>query len=79
MVCGYDGCARNLVFHHLHSKRFDLSARSFQLSWKRLMPELKKCIMVCHNCHGEIHAGFDHDVDSLNKSAVALLEAWRPG
>ena len=26
-------------------------------SFKKLKPEIDKCILVCSNCHREIHAG----------------------
>ncbi len=52
MVCGYGTVHRNIVFHHLHDKVISLSQREFQRSWEVLIPEIKKCIMVCHNCHG---------------------------
>lgn len=55
--CGYNSCFRNLSFHHLSDKDFKLSSREFQFSMKKLIPELKKCVVACHNCHGEIHEG----------------------
>lgn len=27
------------------------------LKWDRVFEEMKKCVFVCANCHGEIHAG----------------------
>lgn len=36
-------------------KSFNITAREFSFSKKRLVSELIKCIAVCHNCHGEIH------------------------
>jgi hypothetical protein len=54
-LCGYDKLSKNLAFHHLEDKKYKLSAREFQFGFKKLLPELLKCIVVCHNCHGEIH------------------------
>lgn len=56
-ICKYNKCLRNLSFHHVLDKVFQLDQRAFQSSAKRLLPELKKCILVCQNCHGEIHHG----------------------
>lgn len=57
--CGYDKTWKNLCFHHVDSngKLFGLSTRELMLSWEKILPEMKKCILVCCNCHGEIHAG----------------------
>lgn len=56
-LCGYKKCQRNLIFHHIQDKEFGLSERGFQYSAKKLVPEIHKCVLVCHNCHGEIHDG----------------------
>lgn len=56
-LCPYNKLIRNLSFHHLEPKAFELSSRIFSRSLEVLLPELRKCIIVCHNCHGEIHAG----------------------
>ena len=59
LFCGYNRCMRNLSFHHVFPelKLFKLSEREFQFSWDKLVPEILKCVVVCHNCHGEIHEG----------------------
>jgi len=58
-ICGYDKCITALQFHHLDptQKDFGVSAKGITRSWKKLQPELDKCILVCSNCHSEIHAG----------------------
>lgn len=56
--CGYNAVSRNLVFHHVTSpKLFTLSIRQLQRSSKSLFLEALKCVVACHNCHGEIHEG----------------------
>lgn len=59
VVCGYDKCVRALGFHHKDSeqKDFGLSARGLTRSWQKIQVELDKCILVCANCHMEIHDG----------------------
>lgn len=54
--CGYKTLLTNLAFHHLADKEGKLSSREFQFSLKKLLSELQKCVLCCHNCHGEIHA-----------------------
>lgn len=48
-----------LDFHHLQKNKKDLSIS--RLVWikneHRMMNEIKKCIVVCSNCHRKIHAG----------------------
>ena len=58
-VCGYSRCLVALDFHHIDesTKLFGLSQRSLTNSWDKILLELKKCILVCANCHREIHAG----------------------
>ena len=53
--CGYDKCVQALQFHHLNpdEKDFAISGKSY--SFERLKKEVDKCIMVCANCHIEIH------------------------
>lgn len=55
--CGYNKCIEALEFHHLNpdEKDFGVSCGSTR-SLKKLKTEVDKCIMVCANCHREIHA-----------------------
>jgi hypothetical protein len=55
--CGYDKCKSALAFHHLDptKKDFGISAKGHTRSWNRIQKELDKCILVCLNCHAEIH------------------------
>lgn len=55
--CGYSKCVEALEFHHLDplEKDFTISGKSW--SFERLKKEVDKCILVCGNCHTEIHAG----------------------
>lgn len=58
--CGYNACVKALAFHHIDPTQKDVSfgsARANPKSWPKLVDELRKCILVCHNCHSEIHAG----------------------
>jgi hypothetical protein len=55
--CGYNKCVGALEFHHLNpnEKDFSLSSNGYSLSWETIKKELDKCILVCANCHREIH------------------------
>lgn len=56
--CGYDKCITALEFHHLDPSQKDFSFGSnTNRSWNSTKEELKKCILVCANCHREVHYG----------------------
>ena len=48
-----------LDFHHKDSKQksFTISESVAQVGWDRLMEEIKKCAVLCANCHRKLHAG----------------------
>jgi hypothetical protein len=59
--CGYNKCHASLVFHHLEpeKKSFGIGDRKFA-PFEELVKEADKTILVCSNCHGEVHEGL-HD------------------
>lgn len=56
-ICGYNRYPGALEFHHIdeNGKDFRLSVKGLTRSWERTGQELDKCILVCSNCHKEIH------------------------
>ncbi len=60
-ICGYDKCIEALAFHHLDpmEKDFNIGGKSWAI--ETLKKEADKCILVCHNCHTEIHQGLHKD------------------
>jgi hypothetical protein len=58
-LCGYDRCVAALEFHHLDpsKKEFTLSRRGAR-SIATLRAEVRKCVLLCSNCHAEVEAGF---------------------
>src|SRR3989344_1146885 len=55
VVCGYSTSTRSLIFHHLDPRLKDFGVGSGVRSWERLVVELDKCVLLCANCHGEVH------------------------
>ena len=58
-ICGYDKYLGALDFHHLDpaQKDFAISNSNIYKNLDKLKKELDKCILVCANCHREIHGG----------------------
>lgn len=59
-ICGYSKCQAALDFHHLDPLEKDFNVSKYrQTSWNKrkdsILSELDKCILVCKNCHSEIH------------------------
>src|SRR5262249_28265075 len=66
-IKGYNGCALCpecdpvcLEFHHTDPKEKDFDIGSFpNVSWKWaiIAREMRKCVVLCSNCHKKVHAG----------------------
>ena len=57
-ICGYDKNIAALEFHHLdpNVKSFQLDSRHLSNTTRdKIIEELDKCILVCANCHRELH------------------------
>lgn len=76
VFCGYDKHPGVLDFHHVDPllKSFAISAGGFSRSWASIEAELKKCILVCANCHREIEHGLHEKevVDQLYRQLHSL-------
>jgi hypothetical protein len=60
VCCGYNRCQSALALHHLDPSQKDFGLGAIRASikgWKTIVEEIKKCVLVCHNCHCEIHEG----------------------
>lgn len=71
-MCGYKEHPAALQFDHIEpsEKKFNISTFSL-LSKERLMKEIKKCRVLCANCH-MIHT-YDPD---FHKDSDKQLELW---
>lgn len=57
-ICEYSKCRDALEFHHIvpAQKLFELSLAGMTKSHVLIQAEAAKCILVCANCHAEIHS-----------------------
>jgi hypothetical protein len=64
-ICGYKENLSSLSFHHIdpNEKEFNISKYSNNKTYSfEFLNELSKVILVCENCHREIHNGkYDND------------------
>jgi len=58
-ICGYKKYIGALEFHHINpeEKEFGISKDGHTRSIEETKKEADKCLLVCSNCHKEIHAG----------------------
>jgi hypothetical protein len=56
--CGYNKNISAFHFHHLDpsKKRYRLDSQAISnRSWQSILDEFEKCILLCGNCHFELH------------------------
>ena len=73
--CSYDKCIAAMELHHKNpaEKEFGCgNASANPISWEKLVPELRKCVLLCSNCHREVHAG----IRVIPESARGFNELW---
>ena len=77
--CGLAVPVAAFEFHHLdaRTKDFAISADGVPRRWELIVAELAKCVLLCANCHREVHAGvrelFDDGLLGLADPAGAYV------
>ena len=55
-MCGYNTCASALEFHHINDdKEGTVGVFANRGKLKEMINEMGKCIILCCNCHKELH------------------------
>ncbi len=60
VLCGYNKHQEVFDLHHLDPNEKDVSfggIRANPKSWSKIVVELRKCVLLCSNCHREVEAG----------------------
>lgn len=77
-ICGYDKCKTALEFHHVDEKAHAIS-RLMTAAQEVIDREIERCIVVCANCHREIHEGLHNVAISQRSTAPLPLFILREG
>lgn len=56
-ICGYSKCNAALDFHHVNpwNRKFSINTANLYHKNDDFIDEFHKCILLCKNCHTEIH------------------------
>ena len=75
-MCGYNNEMKALQFHHTDSKAKDFAISQVKSSsWDNIKIELDKCILLCANCHSEIHAKeINEENEKIRNITISLRE-----
>lgn len=70
-LCGYNRLSAGLEFHHIDptQKQYGIASQGTCHNLEADLAEVKKCILVCANCHREIHNNF-YSADELWEKQV---------
>ena len=71
-LCGYNKSIAALQFHHIHPelKEYGLASKGTCHAVEKDLKELQKCILVCANCHREIHNESFYSQQELQKKRI---------
>lgn len=58
-LCGFTGYFGVFDLHHIEKskKSFGISKGGITRSWEKMKAEADKCVLICANCHREVHGG----------------------
>ena len=72
VLCGYDRFIGALEFHHVEPEKKEFFiGKGYCFSWKKLVKELDKCVLVCSRCHNEIHGGL-HSEEKIRECSQVV-------
>jgi transcriptional regulator with XRE-family HTH domain len=78
-ICGFNKWAVSLELHHLDARTKDRDFPHYRFwSWERLLREAEKCVLLCRNCHGAVHAGLISVPATAQSGVTTAVTAGRP-
>jgi len=76
--CSYNRCLSAMVFHHLDPSKKDFNLNGNSIGWKKSKKEIDKTILLCKNCHAELHSDqwelTDELVEKQNKARETYVD-----
>lgn len=82
LACSYDKYQGALEFHHLDPKEKEFTlAHVRHTSFNKIKSELDKCILLCSNCHREIHANiifYNTETKQIECVNDIIYKEWNP-
>jgi predicted HNH restriction endonuclease len=54
-ICGYNKYIGALEFHHTDPTKKDMTIAGSGKKWETIKEEVEKCMLLCANCHREMH------------------------
>lgn len=77
-ICGYNRNLASIDFHHKDpSQKEYVWEKLRRKTWEDIVTELKKCMVVCKNCHSEIHNP-EYNLFEVNNTLLNDLKVIMP-
>ena len=70
--CGYNTCIKALEFHHIDPSKKDFTISNDHFKLIEAMQESQKCILICSNCHKELHDNLWNIEDLEKKEEIGF-------
>jgi hypothetical protein len=80
-ICGYNRCHAALELHHINPSEKEFTFGTVianPRAWHKIEEELKKCILLCSNCHREIHSNVVQIPDMYQEFNASLIKTPTP-
>jgi hypothetical protein len=76
--CGYNKNLSALDFHHINpeEKEYDFG-KLREKRWEDIIKELQKCVLLCSNCHREVHTPDENMISSNTDNNVLNYESTK--